>query len=64
MKNLEIPKNVRFKGFLVVVKGDIMFALLHEVMWGMPPRKIEKYIKETIKLKQKNILFRSFRKFY
>lgn len=33
MKNSE-HRNVRFKGFWVVVKGDIMFALLPENIVG------------------------------
>lgn len=54
-KNPTIPKYIRFKGFSRVVKGDIMFALLPKITSG-GCLETEKYIKETIKLKQKNLL--------
>lgn len=55
-------KKTRFKGFLAVVKGGIMFALLPQInaFWGDGMEKAEKYIKETIKLKQKAVFFRKF----
>jgi hypothetical protein len=53
MENSEYRNIFQFKGFTAAIKGDIMFTLLPFL--GENAFETEKNIKETIKLKQKNV---------